>query len=504
MRAQKKLNCWEFLHCDYGPDSKHPCPAFTDETSNGVNRGINAGRICWEIPDTTCFNKPMGQFVEKREICFTCEFFYFVKEEEGENFHLFKLAQGLTKTHELHSTISQIEHLIDIHTRIHSNFDLFKTLREITIEARKITGSQRSIVFLLKGNPSVLQGEFTLRGRRIEVEININDKSAVGYAAAHNQVINLQDIHKNSGFLYNPVFNKSFDKQCNCETHYLLAVPVQNSEKRIIGVITTANAKKGFFSADDEWFLRTYAVEVSLAVEKQKFLHQSFSALRLASIGETIAGLSHCIKNVAQVLRGSSFIIKRAIDSNNVRDIKTAWEILDRHIESLANLSLDVLTYEPAAHKDGKGTMLNDMVHHVVKLFQGEARVRAITLKMKLGKKVDPCGFDALGIYRCLVNLITNALDACPLSGGVVTVSTKRTIEKKLMICVSDNGTGMDENTKDELFELFKTSKKESGTGLGLPTVADIVKKHNGRIEIDSKSGRGTTFKIYFQDLSLS
>ncbi len=304
--------------------------------------------------------------------------------------------------------------------------------------------------------------------------------------------------------MYIPVFNKSFDKQCKCKTNSLLAVPVQTSEKKVIGVITAVNTMKGFFSADDEWFLRTYAIAVAIAIKKQKFLQQSFSSLRLASIGETIAGLSHCIKNVAQVLRGSSFIIKRAIDSNNVSYIKTAWEILDRHIESLANLSLDVLTYEPPAHKDGKGTNLNDMVHHVVKLFQGEARVRAITLKMKLGKKVDPCRFDALGIYRCLVNLITNALDACPLSGGVVTVSTKRTIEKKLMICVSDNGKGMDENTKAELFELFKTSKTGSGTGLGLPTVSDIVRKHNGRIEIDSKSGKGTTFRIYFQDLSLS
>jgi len=54
--------------------------------------------------------------------------------------------------------------------------------------------------------------------------------------------------------------------------------------------------------------MHTYTIEVALAVEKQKFLHQSFSALRLSSIGETVAGLSHCIKNIAQALRGSSFI----------------------------------------------------------------------------------------------------------------------------------------------------------------------------------------------------
>jgi len=184
-----------------------------------------------------------------------------------------------------------------------------------------------------------------------------------------------------------------------------------------------------------------------------------------------------------------------------VRDIKVAWEILDRHVESLANLSLDVLTYEPAAPKDKNGSRLNDMVQHVVKLFQEEARARAITLKMRLGKKVDPCNFDARGLYRCIVNFINNAFDACPLIEGVVTVFTKRTGNKELLMGVSDNGRGMDEDTKCELFDLFKTSKPGRGIGLGLPTVADIVKRHNGRIEIDTKLGRGTTFNIYIQEL---
>lgn len=497
-----KLNCWEFWNCNHGPDSKNPCPAAINETSNRVNSGRNAGRICWTLPDTLRFGRPMGQFTDKREVCFSCDFFHLVKKEEGNSFQLFKVAQGVKESHELQKTISQMENLFAIHERIHSQFDLNRTLMEITNEARKITGAQRSLVFLLKGNPPALHGEFKLRGKNTKVVINVDDNSAVGYAAKYNQVVNLKNVYRNSGSENDPVFNKSFDKQCNCETDTFLAIPVQNSDKRVIGVITVANAKKGVFSADDEWFMRTYSTEVALAVEKQKFLSQSFSALRLASIGETVAGLSHCIKNIAQALRGSSYIIKRSIDSQNVRDIKVAWEILDRHIESLANLSLDVLTYEPSSHKNKKGIKLNDMVNHIVELFQEEARARAITLKMQLGKKVDPCSFNARGMYRCLVNLVTNALDACPFSEGLVTVSTKRSGEKELMISVTDNGRGMDEKSKAELFELFKTSKPGSGTGLGLPTVADIVREHNGRIEIDTQSGKGTEFKIYIQELS--
>jgi signal transduction histidine kinase len=495
-------NCWEYVQCNFGPGSQHPCPVVKNKTSNGVNRGKNAGRICWTVPNTPCFIDPTHKYTVKREYCLSCDFFSLVRDEEGDNFKLLKLAQGVNTSIELHTKISQMEHLLEIQSRIHSNFDLFTTLSDITDAARKVTGAKKSIVFLLNGDPPGLHGQFKLKGKENHVVINIDDTSAVGYAAAHKSVVNLRDIQSKSSKKGTPDFNNSFDVQCDCSTDSLLAVPAIDSEKRVTGVITVVNAVKGFFSADDEWFMRTFAMEVALALEKQKFLQQSVSALRLASIGETVAGLSHCIKNIAHALRGSSYIIKRAIDSNNVRDVKAAWEILDRHIENLAKLSLDVLTYEPSSNESGKKFKLNEMVTHVTELYREEARARAVTILTDLEKNVDPVAIDARGIYRCLVNLITNALDACPLSEGVVTVSTKRTGAKELLLVVSDNGRGMDENTRLELFEAFKTTKPGFGSGLGLPTVADIVNKHNGKIEVDTVHGKGTSFKLHLQEFS--
>ena len=501
MNRSKIINCWDFRQCAHGPGSTDPCPVVDDVASDGVNSGKNAGRICWTVSNTPCFNNDANSFPQKRKICVSCSFYHRVKREEGEGFQYFKIAQGVQEAEALHTTISQMEHLIDINNRLNSGFDLYETIGEITEEARKVTGSQRSIVFLVKGDPPVLQGEFKLRGKKTLVSIPIDENSAVGYSASTNRIVSLGDIHKKVNAGSGPVFNKSFDAQCNCNTHSLIAVPVQDSEKRNIGVITAVNAKKGFFSADDEWFMCTYANQVALAVEKQKFLQQSISALRLASIGETVAGLSHCIKNIAHALRGSSYIIKRAIDTNNVRDIGAAWEILDRHIESLANLSLDVLSYNPETKEGMNENSLNGLVKHTIELFQEEAKARAIQLNMEAGENVDPCSFDARGIYRCLINLITNAFDSCPLSEGSVTISTRRVGEKALMISVSDNGRGMDDIARAEVFGLFETSNPVSGSGIGLPTVADIVKKHNGRIELDTSPGKGTTFRLIIDEL---
>lgn len=339
-----------------------------------------------------------------------------------------------------------------------------------------------------------------LRGKPHKVVIKVDGGSATGYAALHDQIMNLRDIYDAKQPNGVPVFDRSLDRQYRCVTHSFLAVPIHDAEGRVIGVITAANAKKGYFSSDDEWFMKNYATELALAAEKQKFAQQSISALRLASIGETIAALSHCIKNIAQALRSGSHVIKRAISTNSVQDVKAAWEILDRHIERLADLSMDVLAYDPVVRERSEEGGLNKLVDHVINLFKEEARVRAIELRFRRGKNVDPAKFNPMGIYRCLVNLISNALDACPLSDGEVTVSTERTGKKEFVIAVADNGRGMDEETKAGVFELFKTSKPHRGAGLGLPTVADIVNRQNGRIEIDSELDKGTTFRVFIRE----
>ncbi|KPJ52930.1 MAG: hypothetical protein AMS16_05755 [Planctomycetes bacterium DG_58] len=501
MRATEagKLNCWEVLKCGCGPGSSRPCPAATDEASNGINGGKNGGRLCWAVGGTLSGSLELAICAQKTN-CLDCDFFERVKSEEGSAFQLLMLARGVSSPRLLQQTIAEVESLMAIHDRLRSHFDLRETIREITDEARRVTGAQRSVVLLLKGQPPTLQGEFMLAGNPTKAVISVDETSAVGFAAVHNQMVSLRNIYDANQTGDVPAFNPAYDRQLHCRTNSFLAVPIHDSEERVIGVITTANAKKGYFSTDDQWFMEKYATEVSLAVEKQKFIQQSVSVLRLASIGDTIAGLSHCIKNIAQALRVGSHVIKRAIQTNNLQDIKVAWEIVDRHIERLAELSMDVLAYDPVVRERSKAGSLNSLVEHVVNLFREEAQQRAIQLRLETGNNVDPAKFDAMGIYRCLVNLISNALDACPLSGGLVAVATTRVEKTEFIISIADNGPGMDEETKAAVFDLFQTSKPHKGTGLGLPTVADIVNKHNGRIEIDSASGRGTTLRIFIRE----
>jgi signal transduction histidine kinase len=495
----QKLNCWDVLTCGQGPASPKPCRVATEDASDGVNGGKNGGRFCWAVGGTLSGREHLATCATMTR-CLNCDFLHLVRSQEEDSFQLLKLALGVGDTGQLKSTIAQVESLVSIHERLRSHFDLETTIGEITGEARRVTGAQRSLVLLVKGKPPALHGEFTLRGKRNKVVMDLDETSAVGFVARRNQMVNLRDIYESDQTRSVPVFDRTFDKQSRCKTHSFLAAPVCDSVGRVVGVMTAANAKKGFFSSDDEWFMEKYATEVALAVEKQKFIQQTMSALRLASIGETIAGFSHCMKNIAQALRAGSHVIKRALESDNLQDIRAAWELLDRHIERLAELSIDVLAYDPTVKEHSERGRLNDMARHVVDLFGEEASARAIKLTFDGGERVGRAKFDPMGIYRCLVNLISNALDACPLSHGVVSVATKRTGEEEFMISVSDNGHGMSEETKSAVFEPFHTSKLRNGTGLGLPTVADIVEKHSGRIEVESEPGKGTTFKLFIRE----
>jgi len=525
MATTRKANCWEARRCGRGPDASDPCPAAIDITATGVNGGLNAGRICWTVPGTGCDGAPHGGLVDKQDACVHCQFFQRVRDEEGPRFRFVTLAEGvrdlagaaspfdtlragaearppeadelrgISDPAPLYARIAHLESLMGIHDRLHARFNLDAVIAEITLQARALTHAQRSLVLLLRGNPPRLHGEFKLRGRLVEVNIPLDETSAVGAAVLTSAVVNVTDPYRAPSQQAATPFNQSFDLACECRTDSLLAVPVRDSDGRVLGVITAVNSAKGFFSQDDQWFAERYAVEVGLAIEKARLLESAIAAGRMASISESLAGLSHFLKDVAHALIGASYIIRRAIERDRMDDVRTAWEILDRHVKRLAELCKDVLTYDPERPDEMCPGDLNETVADAVNLLQGEARTRAIQLITNPGPGLAHCRHSKRGIYRCVVNLVVNAFDACHHSGGRVEVATAAG-DGQAMITVRDNGRGMDAEARERMLRTFATGDRTRGSGIGLPTVVDIVERHGGRLEVESVPGAGSTFTI--------
>ncbi len=139
-------------------------------------------------------------------------------------------------------------------------------------------------------------------------------------------------------------------------------------------------------------------------------------------------------------------------------------------------------------------TSLNEVVLKTLELLHPELENREIAVKTRLGRQLPLAPLDPTQIQQVLVNLIKNAMQAMT-KGGALTLQTGEGTDGT-WASVSDTGGGISQEQINRIFEPFYTTKKK-GSGLGLMIVQRIIRAHNGRIEVESHLGRGTTFRIW-------
>jgi len=163
---------------------------------------------------------------------------------------------------------------------------------------------------------------------------------------------------------------------------------------------------------------------------------------------------------------------------------------IDR-LDSIVVQFLHAIRPSPPQFKPGS---LNEVVEKTIALLRLELENRGLTIREKLARQLPPAPVDAAQLQQVLVNLVKNAMQAMT-KGGVLTLRTGESSEG-VWVSVADTGGGIPEEQINRIFEPFYTTKKK-GTGLGLMIVQRIVRAHNGRIEVESHVGRGTTFRIW-------
>ena len=141
-----------------------------------------------------------------------------------------------------------------------------------------------------------------------------------------------------------------------------------------------------------------------------------------------------------------------------------------------------------------KMVSLNDVAEKTLELLRPEIENRGVAVKTKLARNLAEIPADATQLQQVLVNLVKNAAQAMT-AGGVLNLQTGETSDD-VWVSVADTGGGIPQEQINRIFEPFYTTKSK-GTGLGLMIVQRIVRAHNGRVELESNVGRGTTFKIW-------
>jgi two-component system NtrC family sensor kinase len=197
-------------------------------------------------------------------------------------------------------------------------------------------------------------------------------------------------------------------------------------------------------------------------------------------------------------LKGGTYIVNIGLDKNDTDKLRTGWSMVQRNIGRVSYLVMDLLTYSKEREPDYKNCYPNDIAEDVCELVESKATQSQIVLLRHFDPSIGGVCMDPDAVHRCLLNLVSNALDACLFDLELdkqwqVTVKTEL-IDDAVEFKVSDNGTGMSDEVKEKLFAAFFSTKGGKGTGLGLLVTQKLVHEHGGSIEVTSEMGKGSTF----------
>lgn len=244
----------------------------------------------------------------------------------------------------------------------------------------------------------------------------------------------------------------------------------------------------------------------SLTLENKRFekrLKTSRAQLvqsgKMAAVGQLAAGVAHEVNNPLQIIlsRVQLLMLRHQAQDGLVKDLR----LIESNVKRISRIIRSLLDF--ARHNSGEEEhkdidlvyLVNqtlNLMHHLLEKGRIDAQIH-----VDADERSRIAG-NTGEMEQVFLNLIINALQAMPDDGGELDIGIDRT-EEQVIVRVQDTGEGIPEENLPRIFDPFFTTREETGgTGLGLSIIFGIVEKHNGRIEVDSDLGQGTTFTLTF------
>jgi PAS domain S-box-containing protein len=219
---------------------------------------------------------------------------------------------------------------------------------------------------------------------------------------------------------------------------------------------------------------------------------------KLASVGMLIGTISHGIKGLLNGLDGGIYLINSGLKKDDRPRIDKGWDIALRNVHRIRSMVMDILYYAKDREPIWEQVSGGDLARDICNMMSEHAK------KMQVGLQCAVVGdgnleCDPQMIRSLLVNLVENSLDACRIDSEKSTHQVKvelTELPETVQFVVTDNGIGMDQETREKVFSLFFSSKGAGGTGLGLFISNKIAQAHGGRILVESEERKGSRFLV--------
>lgn len=238
----------------------------------------------------------------------------------------------------------------------------------------------------------------------------------------------------------------------------------------------------------------THVIEMSTNITLIRQLQDHIS-----SLGMMLGSMSHGIKGLLTALDGGIYRMESGLAKGSLEEARSGWETLRLRIERIRKMVLDVLYYAKSRDLELSEVDLRSFAEDLASVVRPQADQAGINFVLNLTGVKGTIEADTVALSSAIVNLLENALDACHMDRSkkdhTITFTTRR-LDDRIVFEVTDNGLGMDQETKNNLFTLFFSSKGSRGTGIGLFVSNHVITRHHGIISVESEFGKGTQIQV--------
>ncbi|MBP3957880.1 GAF domain-containing protein [Gemmata sp. G18] len=326
-------------------------------------------------------------------------------------------------------------------------------------------------------------------------------RTIVEHVIKEKQGVLVSDVHTDDRFSGVESLHRHNIREAICvpmkgrrEVVGVLFLDTQSTLKQVVA----RGLDTGKFTEDHLHLASAIAHQAAIAVEESRYHEALVNAERLAAVGQTIAALSHHIKNIMQGVRFGADMVRTAIKESDTDLLGKGWKLVERNQGRIDELMLDMLSYSKEREPAVEPTDLNTLCEDVLEMVRGRATDRNVAIEWRAGAGVAVVPCDTEGIHRAVLNLVSNAIDALEDRPNAK-LSVQALLEPDgtwAKIIVMDNGPGIPAEKFEDIFRPFVSTKGSRGTGLGLPVSRKIVREHGGDILVQSVLEKGSKFTI--------
>lgn len=232
--------------------------------------------------------------------------------------------------------------------------------------------------------------------------------------------------------------------------------------------------------------------------EVKRLRQELIQSERLAATGQAVASISHSIKNILEGLVGGAYVYKMGRRTNDEKSTQKGWGMIEKNIDLISELVTNLLNYAKERKPIFHSCDPRNIVEDVIGTMENKISDKKIEIVSEFKGNFDNVYLDSYALHQCLMNLVSNAIDAIPSERpGFITIRVESENEHGIIFEVSDNGVGMSEENRKKAFHGMFSTKGSKGTGLGLLVLNKIVLEHGGTINVSSERDKGTTFRIW-------